>query len=148
MERLFANIGSNPRLLRASQASEGIETQRTVVDLLGLSSNQSTPGRSETLQECSDFAALPATHDTHDTHDVSFTDKMDKAESITFSSRFKTSTTVCFQPTELRTTEYITNRMKIIDDSPGVLSDEAINWIRATEDIQLEIIDANLSKSL
>jgi len=99
------------------------------------------------LQESSDFTALPAMHDTHDMHDVSFIDKIDKAESIRFSSRFKTSTTVGFQPTELRTTEYITNRMKIIDDGPGVLSDQAINWIRATEDIQLEIIDPNLSES-
>ena len=119
-----------------------------MVDLLGSSSNQWTAGGSETSQESSDFTALPATHDTHDTHDVSFTDKIDKAESIRFSSRFKTSTTAGFQPTELRTTEYITNRMKIIDDGPGVLSDQAINWIRATEDVQLEIIDANLSESL
>ena len=96
----------------------------------------------------SDFAALPATPDTHNTHNVSFTDDIDKAESIRFSSRFKTSTSVGLQPTELCTTEYITNRMKIIDDSPGVLSDQAINWIRATEDVQLEIIDANLSESL
>ena len=119
-----------------------------MADLLGSSSNQWTAGGSETSQESSDFTALPATHDTHDTHDVSFTDKIDKAESIRFSSRFKTSTTAGFQPTELRTTEYITNRMKIIDDGPGVLSDQAINWIRATEDVQLEIIDANLSESL
>jgi len=92
--------------------------------------------------------ALPAMHDTHDTHDVSFTDKIDRAKSIRFGSRLKTSTTGGFQPTELRTTEYITNRMKIIDDGPGVLSDQAINWIRATEDVQLEIIDANISESL
>jgi len=84
----------------------------------------------------------------HDTHDVSFTDKIDKAESIRFSSRFKTSTTAGFQPTELRTKEYITHRLKIIDDGHGVLSDQAINWIRATEDVQLEIIDATLAKSL
>jgi hypothetical protein len=38
--------------------------------------------------------------------------------------------------------------MKIIDDGPGVLSEQAINWIRATKDVQLEIIDANLSESL
>jgi len=38
--------------------------------------------------------------------------------------------------------------MKDINDRPGVLSDQAINWIRATEDIQLEITDANLSESL
>jgi len=36
----------------------------------------------------------------------------------------------------------------LIDDSPGVLSDEAINWIRATEDIQLEMTDANPSESI
>jgi len=38
--------------------------------------------------------------------------------------------------------------MKDIKDSPGVLSDQAIHWIRATEDIPLEITDANLSESL
>jgi hypothetical protein len=148
MERLFAHIGSNTRHLTASQASEAIETQRTMADSLGLSSNQWTAGGSEISHESSDFTALPATHDTHDTHDVSFTDKIDKAASIRFSSRFKTSTTAGFQPTELCTTEYITNRMKIIDDGPRVLSDQANNWIRAMEDVQLEIIDANLSESL
>jgi predicted RNase H-like nuclease (RuvC/YqgF family) len=38
--------------------------------------------------------------------------------------------------------------MKVIENGPGHLSDQAINWIRATEDVQLEIIDANLSESL
>jgi len=38
--------------------------------------------------------------------------------------------------------------MKIINDGPDVLLDQAINWIRATEDVQLEIIEANLSESL
>jgi len=38
--------------------------------------------------------------------------------------------------------------MKIIDDGPRVFSDQAINWIRATEDLHLEIIGANLSESL
>jgi len=38
--------------------------------------------------------------------------------------------------------------MKVIDDSPGLLSDQAVNWIRPTEDVQLVIIDANLSGSL
>jgi len=147
-ERLFAHIGSNTRLLTASQASEAIEIQRTMEDSLGSSLNLWNAGSSETSQESSDFMALPAMHDTHDTHNVSFTYKIDKAESIRFSSRFKTSITAGLQPTELRTTEYITNRMKIIDDGPGVLSDQAINWIRATEAVQLEIIDANLSKSL
>jgi hypothetical protein len=148
MERLFAHIGSNTRLLTASQASEVIEIQRMMADSLGLSSNQWTAGGSQTSHESSDLTALPSTHDTHYTHDVSSTDKFDTAESIRFSSRFKTSTTAGFQSTELSTTEYITNRMKIIDAGPGVLSNQAINWIRATEDVQLEIIDANLSESL
>ena len=38
--------------------------------------------------------------------------------------------------------------MKTIDDGPGVLSDQANHWIRATEDVQLDIIDSNLSESL
>jgi len=84
----------------------------------------------------------------HDTYNVSFTDKIEIAASIRFPIRFKTSTTAGFQHAKLRTTEYIINRMKIIDDSPGVLSDQAFNWIRATEDVQLEFIDANLSESL
>jgi len=74
--------------------------------------------------------------------------KSTKPKSIRFSSRFKTSTTAGFQPTERHTTEYITHQIKIIDDGPGVLSDQAINWIRAVEDVQLEIIDANLCESL
>jgi hypothetical protein len=36
--------------------------------------------------------------------------------------------------------------MKVIDDGPGLLSDKAINWIWAMENVQLEIIDANLSE--
>ena len=38
--------------------------------------------------------------------------------------------------------------MKVIDDGPGDLSDQAINWIGATEVVQLQIIDINLSGSL
>jgi len=38
--------------------------------------------------------------------------------------------------------------MKVINDGPGPLSDQAFNWIRAMKDVQLEIIDANLSESL
>jgi hypothetical protein len=89
-ERLFAHIGRNTRLLTASQASKAIETQRTIADSPGATSNQWNAGGSETSHESSDFTALPAMHDTHDTHDVSFNDKIDKAESIRFSSRFKT----------------------------------------------------------
>ena len=36
----------------------------------------------------------------------------------------------------------------VIDDVPGLLSAQAINQMRATEDIQLEINDANLSECL
>jgi hypothetical protein len=135
MERIFSHIGSNTRLLTASQASEAIKTQCTMADSLRLSSNQWTAGGSETSPESSDFRAFPATHDRHNTNDVTFTDKIYKAESIMFSSRFKTSTTAGFEPTELRTTEYITNGIKIVDNGPGVLSGQAINWIRATEDV-------------
>jgi hypothetical protein len=119
-----------------------------MADSLGVSSNQWTAGGSEALQESSEYTALPAMDDTHDTHDVSSTDKIDQAESIRFSNRFRTSTTAGFQPTEHCTTEYVTNRMKVIDEGPGVLSDQALNWIRATEDVQSEIIDANLSESI
>jgi hypothetical protein len=143
-----------------------------MADLLGVSSNQWTASSLETLHESSDLAACPATHDMHETHDmhdlhdmhdthdtynthdpndaqdVSFTDKIDRAESIRFSSRFKTSATVGFQPTELRTTEYVTNRMKVIDDGPGLLCDDVINCTRATENVKLIISDANLFNSL
>lgn len=37
--------------------------------------------------------------------------------------------------------------MKVIEDGPGLWSDQAIDWIRAMEDVQLEIIDANRSES-
>jgi len=153
MNMLSAHIGSNTQLLTASQASEAIEIH-TMADLLGLSSNQWTAGHLETSHESSDFSAHPATSNTHNTHDahdvqhVSFTDTIDKAESMRFSSRFKTSATAGFQPIELCTTEFVTNRMKVIDNGPRLLSDQAIDWIRATEDVQLEIIDANLSESL
>ena len=38
--------------------------------------------------------------------------------------------------------------MKVIDDAPRFLSDQAINGIRATENVHLDIIDANLPESL
>jgi len=38
--------------------------------------------------------------------------------------------------------------MKVMDDGPGVLSDQAINSIRGTENVQLEIIEDNPFKSL
>ena len=153
-ERLFAHIGSNTRILTASKASEATTTQRTMATVLGVSCNLWTAGDSETSHECSDFAALPAMHDMHDTHgahdveDVSFTDHIDQGERIRFSSRFKTSTTGGFQPTEHRTTEYVTNQMKVIHNGPRLLSDQPINWIKATEDIQLEITNTNRSEAL
>jgi hypothetical protein len=121
-----------------------------MADVLGLFSNQWTACGLETSHESSNFTALPATHNMHNMHntqDVCFTNKIDKAESIRYSSRFKTSPTASFQPTELRITELITNLIKVIKDGPRLRSDEAINWIWATKDVQLEIIDANLSKS-
>jgi len=125
-----------------------------MADLIGLFSNEWTAGSSETSHESTDFTAVAAKHDMHDTHDapdardVGFTDKIDQAKPSRFISRFKTSATMGFQPTELGTTEYITNQMKVIVDGPRLLSDQAINWIRATEDIQLEMIDANLCENL
>jgi len=38
--------------------------------------------------------------------------------------------------------------MKDIDDCPAVLSDIAMNWIRALEEVQMEIIDADVSEIL
>jgi hypothetical protein len=64
------------------------------------------------------------------------------------SCRFEISTSACFQPRELRRTEYITNRNNIIDEGPGALSDQAINWIGLTDGVKLRMIDANLSDSL
>jgi hypothetical protein len=52
--------------------------------------------------------------------DVSFTDKINNAQSILFRSSFKTSATTGFHAIELCTTEYVTNPMKVLDDSPGV----------------------------
>ena len=147
-ERLFGHIGSNTRFLTASQASEAIKTQCMMADSLGASSTQWTAGGPEASQKSSDFAAHPTLHDMHDTHNVSFTNKIGNSESIRFSSRFKASTTVGFQTTELRSTEFITNRIMVIDDGLGVLSDLAMNRIRAPEDMQLEMIDANLSESV
>jgi len=58
------------------------------------------------------------------------------------------STTAGFHHTELHTTEYVTNQKKVTDNGPGVFSAKAINTNRATEDVQFDIIDANLSNSL
>jgi hypothetical protein len=87
-------------------------------------------------------------HDVHDIQDGSFTDTIDIAESIRFSSMLMTSATAGFQSAELYTIQYVPNRIDIIDDGPGLLAEQAINWIRATKDIQLQNIDANLSDSL
>jgi len=38
--------------------------------------------------------------------------------------------------------------MTHIDNSLGLLSDQAINWMRVREDIHLEIIDATITESL
>jgi hypothetical protein len=71
-----------------------------------------------------------------------------KAELIRITSRFKTSATPDFKPTELCMTEYITKRICTVEDSPELLSEQAINWIRAAEAVQLETMDVNISESL
>jgi hypothetical protein len=93
------------------------------------------------------------THSTHNTHpkhsitnvnDVSFTPKKEKAKSIRLSSRFNASATMGFQSTELYTTPYIRNQLNIVNAGLTLMSDLAMNWISATEDVQLLIIAANL----
>jgi hypothetical protein len=133
-----------------------------MADFLPLSLNQWTAWTMEASPRSSDWTVLPATHNTHNMHnthythtthnthntyDVSFTDTITIAESIRFSSRFKTSATVGFQPTELGTTEYVTNRTKVICHGPGLMSDHATNRNRAMDDIQSEINVANHSES-
>jgi hypothetical protein len=118
-----------------------------MVDSPGLPSNQWNASGSETSHASSNFATIPAMHGAHDAQDISFKDRIDQAESIRFSNNFKTLAEG-FEPAEPRSAEYVTTRKKIIDDGPGHLSDQAINWIKATEDVQLEIIDAGLSESL
>jgi len=74
---LFAHTGSTTGLLMAWQASEAIETQRSVADLLGLSSNHWTASGLVTLYASCDCAARTTTHDMHNVHDeqgVRFTD--------------------------------------------------------------------------
>jgi len=87
-------------------------------------------------------------HDKHNMQDVTFTDTIDKAEYIRYSSRIMTSKTVGFPLTELCTTQYVRKWTNIIDRSSGLLSDRAINWIRVTENIQLDIPNSNLLISL
>jgi len=132
----------------AVQPSEAINTQRTVADSLCVCSDQWTAGGSETSAEFFDFGAFPATRDMHDTLDVSFSDQINMANSIRSSSTFTISDTENFQPTQLRTTVYITNGMNTIDARPGHLSDRAINWMGAANDIHLEISNGDFGESL
>ncbi|KAF8244559.1 hypothetical protein K440DRAFT_635985 [Wilcoxina mikolae CBS 423.85] len=125
-----------------------------MADSLGLPSSQWHAGGLETLHVSSNFAPIAATHnildvhDAHYAHNVSLRDRIDKMESIRFSNSFTTSVTVGFQSAEYRTDEYITKRQQIIVDCLESLSDQAFNWIRATVEDQLEMIDADLSESL
>lgn len=106
-----------------------------MVDSLRLLLNQWTSGEVETSHKSSDFATLSATHDTHGTQDVSFMHRIWNPESIRFNSRFMSSATTDFQSTELHRTVYGTKQMNIIDDGPEHFSEQAINLIRATEDV-------------
>ncbi|KAF8247975.1 hypothetical protein K440DRAFT_643414 [Wilcoxina mikolae CBS 423.85] len=91
----------------------------------------------------------PDAYNAHNTLYVSLRNRIDKTESIRFSNNFlTTSATTDFQPTELCTEEYFTKRQKIIADGPGPLSDQAVNRIRATEEVQVEMINSGLSESL
>ncbi|KAF8245057.1 hypothetical protein K440DRAFT_646585 [Wilcoxina mikolae CBS 423.85] len=113
-----------------------------MADSLCLPSNQWNAGTSEMSHESSDFETIPAMHDASDIHDT-----IDKTESSRLSSSHTTLATVDFEPAEHCTPEYISKRQKVINDGPGHLSDQAINWIKAMEDVELEINDVNLSKS-
>ncbi|KAF8241388.1 hypothetical protein K440DRAFT_643711 [Wilcoxina mikolae CBS 423.85] len=119
-----------------------------MADSLGLPPSQWNACGSETSHVFSDFAAIPATHDTSDMHDAhdaqNVSPRIDRTESIRFSNSLTTSATTGFQTAELRTEEYVAKRQIIIADGPGPLSDQAINWIKAREDVQLEMIDAGL----
>jgi len=147
-ERLFTHNGSNTRLQTVSQLSKAIETQRRMAETLGFSLKQRIVSVSETSHRSSGFAAVLLTHDIHNTQDVPVTDKIEKDESMSFSSRFTILATADVQHTELCTTEYVRNRMNVIHDSPGLLSDQVVHWIKVVEDIKLEIIDANLLEIL
>jgi len=57
------------------------------------------------------------------------------------------SATTDFQSTELHRTVYGTKQMNIIDDGPEHFSEQAINLIRATEDVWLEIMDVHHAES-
>lgn len=81
----------------------------------------------------------------HDTVNVRFTDVIDQAESIRCSRWTMTSITSGVQPTKLRTAEYVTKIMRVINNYPGVVFDQAYNCIRALENVQFRIIDASLS---
>jgi hypothetical protein len=116
-----------------------------MADSLGLPSNPWSAADSKISHMFSDFAPLPAMHDTQD---VSFSDRINMAESIRFSSKFTTLAAAAFKSGKFHPTEYITKRKKVIDDSPGHLSRQAINWNKATEDVQLEIIEVGLLESL
>jgi len=85
--------------------------------------------------------------DLHTAQDVSGMYTIYKAEFIRITSRFKTSATPDFKPTELCMTEYITKQIITVEDSSELLSEQAINWIRTAEDVQLETMYANISES-
>jgi hypothetical protein len=123
-EMPFANNGSNSQHRSVSQASEMIDVQRRMVDVLGLSSNQSSVSSLEALRESFHLAALSAGYKSLSMDDSIFTNYIENAYSIWHHSRFNTLTTPGFQPMELHTTEYVTNPMDVIVDSPGVLYDQ------------------------
>ncbi|KAF8245717.1 hypothetical protein K440DRAFT_645680 [Wilcoxina mikolae CBS 423.85] len=71
-----------------------------------------------------------------------------RIKSNRFTSWFMTSATAGLQSDELRIAEYITGWQTVMNDGPEYLSNQAVNWIRDTEEVDLEIIDTALSESL
>jgi hypothetical protein len=140
MNGLFAQIGTNMQLQTSSQASEVIEIHCPMADLHGSPLKQWNVRDSEALYRFSNIATIPDTHDMKNT--------IEKPKSIRFCSNHTTLATRRFEPAKLCTAEYVTMQNKVIDNRPGHLSDHSIKWIKAMEDVQLQLIDTGLSESL
>jgi hypothetical protein len=69
-------------------------------------------------------------------------------KSFKFRSILKISPTTGFTLAELQAKSYVTNRMKVINHHPGILSDSAIIPLSVRDDVQLGMINNNLSERL
>jgi len=95
-----------------------------------------------------DVATHSAMHEPHNMQYVSLPATIDKAQSLSYSSRFTMSATMRVQPTVLGTTDYVTEGMNAHDDHCRLLSDQWVNQVRATKHIWQDMINPNLWKSL